>query len=194
MDDSQLLREYAGRRSEEAFATLVSRHIDLVYSTAVRQVGNHHAAEEITQTVFLLLARKARALDARTVVPVWLFRAARLTAANYLRAEIRRGRRELEAYMQSDQHNEPARLWQEVAPLLTYCSTQAIQQYAASCKAGQTKALAVYGFSTIIGNERQAELMGVSTSTFRIPAWASWLMRWSTRSEPERSTSMAIRG
>jgi RNA polymerase sigma factor (sigma-70 family) len=118
MDDIQLLREYAEWRSEAAFATLVSRHIDLVYSSAMRQVGNHHAAEEITQSVFLLLARKAGALDARTVVPVWLFRTARLTAANYLRAEIRRTRRELEAYMQSNQHNDSDQLWHELAPLL----------------------------------------------------------------------------
>lgn len=118
MNDIQLLQEYAGRSSEDAFGTLVCRHIDLVYSTAMRQVGNHHAAEEITQTVFLLLARKARTFDARTVLPVWLFRAARLSATNYLRAEIRRSRREQEVYMQNDVHNDPERMWQEVAPLL----------------------------------------------------------------------------
>ena len=48
MDDMALLREYALRNSEEAFATLVSRHIDLVYSAALRHVGNHHQAQEIT--------------------------------------------------------------------------------------------------------------------------------------------------
>ena len=43
-DDMALLREYAQRNSEEAFATLVSRHINLVYSVALRQVRNPHLA------------------------------------------------------------------------------------------------------------------------------------------------------
>src|SRR5512135_3050220 len=111
-DDMGLLREYAWGHSEEAFATLVRRHIDLVYSAAMRQVGNHHQAEEITQAVFVILARKARSLGAGTVLPGWLFRTARLTAANYVRAEIRRARREQEAYMQSNPSEKPSDLWQ----------------------------------------------------------------------------------
>jgi RNA polymerase sigma factor (sigma-70 family) len=99
MDDMALLQEYALRNSEEAFATLVSRHIDLVYSAALRHVGNHHQAQEITQAVFVILARKARSLSPKTVLPGWLFQTARLTAANHLRSEIRRARREQEAYM-----------------------------------------------------------------------------------------------
>src|SRR5215467_108099 len=94
MDDMALLREYALGNSERAFSTLVSRHIDLVYSAALRQVGNHHSAQEITQAVFVLLARKARSLSPETILPGWLFRTARLTAANHLRTEIRRVRRE----------------------------------------------------------------------------------------------------
>jgi RNA polymerase sigma factor (sigma-70 family) len=118
MDDMALLREYALRNSERAFSTLVSRHVDLVYSAALRQVGNHHNAEEITQAVFVILARKARSLSPQTVLPGWLFRTARLTAANHLRAEIRRARREQEAYMQSDPHDDSDQLWQQMTPLL----------------------------------------------------------------------------
>ena len=92
-DDMGLLREYARGHSEEAFAALVTRHIDLVYSAALRHVGNHHQAEEITQAVFMVLARKARSLGPGTVLAGWLFRTSRLTAANYLRAEKRRARR-----------------------------------------------------------------------------------------------------
>jgi DNA-directed RNA polymerase specialized sigma24 family protein len=98
------LREYALRNSEAAFATLVSRHIDLVYSAALRQVGNHHHAQEVTQAVFVILARKARTLGSGTLLPGCLFRTARLTAANYLRSELRRIRREQEAYLQSKPH------------------------------------------------------------------------------------------
>src|SRR5712672_3491871 len=96
MDDLELVREYALRKSEQAFATLVSRHVDLVYSAALRHVGNHHQAEEITQTVFVILARKARSFGPGTILPGWLSQTARLTAANYLRTEIRRARREQE--------------------------------------------------------------------------------------------------
>jgi RNA polymerase sigma factor (sigma-70 family) len=118
MDDMQLLREYASRNSEEAFATLVSRHIDLVYSAALRHVGNHHQAQEISQAVFVILARKARSLSAGTILAGWLFRTARLTAANYVRTEIRRARREQEAYMQSNPSDNTGERYQEVAPAL----------------------------------------------------------------------------
>ena len=58
--DMDLLRQYADRNSDAAFAALVSRHVNLVYSAALRKTGNPHAAEEITQTVFIILAQKAR--------------------------------------------------------------------------------------------------------------------------------------
>ena len=67
MDDSELLRQYVQSQCEEAFATLVSRHIDMVYSAALRHVANHHQAEEITQAVFVILAQKARSLSPTTL-------------------------------------------------------------------------------------------------------------------------------
>jgi RNA polymerase sigma factor (sigma-70 family) len=117
-DDTELLREYALRNSETAFATLVSRHLDLVYATALRHVGNHHQAQEIAQAVFVILARKARSLSPKTVLAGWLFQTARLTAANYLRAEIRRARREQEAYMQSNPSEDSGEGWRQIIPLL----------------------------------------------------------------------------
>jgi DNA-directed RNA polymerase specialized sigma24 family protein len=68
-DDLTLLREYARRNSEEAFTTLVSRHVNLVYSVALRQVRDPHLAGEITQAVFIILARKADALGDKTILP-----------------------------------------------------------------------------------------------------------------------------
>lgn len=118
MDDMGLLREYALRNSEPAFATLVARHIDLVYSAALRHLGHHHRAEEITQAVFVILARRARSLGPGTVLPGWLFQTTRLTAANYLRTEIRRARREQEAYMQSNPDENSSDVWQQMAPML----------------------------------------------------------------------------
>lgn len=119
MDDMELLREYAGGGSEEAFTTLVARHISMVHSVARRHVRDEHQAEEITQAVFVILARKAGALPGGTVLSGWLFHAARLTAANFVRTEMRRARREQEAYEQSsmreNQTNDP---WGQMAPLL----------------------------------------------------------------------------
>ncbi|MFZ0827659.1 MAG: TIGR03435 family protein [Verrucomicrobiia bacterium] len=117
--DMDLLRQYADGNSDDAFATLVSRHVDLVYSAALRKTGNPHAAEEITQAVFIILAQKAGRIPAKTILPGWLYQTARLTASSFLRGEIRRVRREQEAYMQTEPHTiTPDKTWEELAPLL----------------------------------------------------------------------------
>ena len=117
-DDIELLREYARHHSEEAFATLVSRHINLVYSAALRYTANHHQAEELTQAVFIILARKAGSLRPGIVLPGWLFHTTRLTARNYLRSENRRSRREQEAFMETNSDERFDNRWRDVAPLL----------------------------------------------------------------------------
>jgi uncharacterized protein (TIGR03435 family) len=118
-NDMDLLREYAFRNSEPAFETLVNRHIGLVYSVALRQVDNPAQAEEITQAVFLILARKASRLKANTVLAGWLHETARFVAASFRRGEWRRRWREQEAYMQSKlQEPESDPLWEKLAPFL----------------------------------------------------------------------------
>src|SRR5271170_2193622 len=123
-DDHELLAQYAqGPRedAEAAFAALAERHVNLVYSTARRSVGNEHAAQEITQAVFIILANKAGKLSRRVVLSGWLYQTTRLTAANFLRGEIRRQQREQEAFMQSTLE-EPANdlAWRQIAPLLDH--------------------------------------------------------------------------
>ena len=117
-EDMALVREFAARQSEPAFATLVGRYLGLVHSAAVRQVGDPHLAEEITQAVFLLLARKARSLGPDTILSAWLYRATRYAAADALKIQRRRQRREQEAYMQSTLNGPDADVWALVAPLL----------------------------------------------------------------------------
>ena len=120
-DDLTLLREYAKRNSEEAFAALVARHVNLVYSVALRSVCDPHLAGEITQAVFIILARKAESLGPQTILPGWLCRTARYAGANALTIQRRRQHREQEAHMQSilnEAANEPAETWNQIAPLL----------------------------------------------------------------------------
>ena len=118
-NDMDLVREYAARNSEPAFETLVRRHVSLVYSVALRQAGNPAQAEEITQAVFLFLARKAARLRPDMVLAAWLHETARLASASFLRGEQRRRRREQEAYMQSNlQESAADPAWEQLAPLL----------------------------------------------------------------------------
>jgi RNA polymerase sigma factor (sigma-70 family) len=101
VNDIELLRNYHLQGSEAAFATLVERHVNLVYSAALRQVRIAAHAEEITQAVFIILARKAASLRPETVLEAWLYETTRLASLSFLRGERRRQFREQEAYMQS---------------------------------------------------------------------------------------------
>jgi RNA polymerase sigma factor (sigma-70 family) len=116
--DSELLRQYAREKSDAAFAALVARHVNMVYSAALRKTGNPAAAQEITQAVFVILAQKANRLLPHPALSGWLYQTTRLTAANFLRTEIRRTRREQEAYMQSLSRQTEPELWTQITPLL----------------------------------------------------------------------------
>jgi len=116
--DHELLTDFARSQSEDAFAELVRRYVNLVYSVALRSVGNAHQAEEITQAVFIILTRKAAALPSSVVLSGWLYQTTRFTAANFIKAETRRQQREQEAYMQSTLNDPDTETWQQIAPLL----------------------------------------------------------------------------
>lgn len=119
VSDQELLQDYRREGSEEAFAELVRRHVNLVYSVALRHVHSAASAEEIAQAVFVILARKAAGLRPATVLKSWLYETTRLTSLTYLRGERRRQRREQEAYMQStSQESAAVPLWDQLAPLL----------------------------------------------------------------------------
>jgi RNA polymerase sigma factor (sigma-70 family) len=118
LDDISLLREYVDHGSEDAFAALVTRHVNKVYSIALRHTRNSHQAEEIAQAVFVILARQARQLGSRVIISGWLCRTAQLTAVTHVRSETRRTRREQEAYMQNPLVEPESDVWPQIEPLL----------------------------------------------------------------------------
>lgn len=118
MDDIELLREYTRTGSEPVFAALVDRHAGLVYSAALRQVRDPHHAEDITQAVFLVLARKANRLTRHPSLSGWLLLTTRYAANAHIRAAARRSQREQEAAMQSNPTESSIAPWPQLEPLL----------------------------------------------------------------------------
>jgi RNA polymerase sigma factor (sigma-70 family) len=117
--DQQLLTDYAERRSETAFAELVRRHADLVYSAALRMVCDVHLAEDVTQGVFVALAQNVRQLTGRPVLSGWLHRTAQNLAANVVRSDVRRRAREQEAITLNTLLDvKPEARWEQIAPHL----------------------------------------------------------------------------
>jgi RNA polymerase sigma factor (sigma-70 family) len=119
--DDELLRRYADEKSEDAFAELVRRHLDLVYSAALRQVnGDAHLAQDVAQMVFTELSRKAASLSHRPVLTGWLYTCAHFCAAKAVRTERRRHSREQEAQAMQEllDNHGPEPDWEKVRPVL----------------------------------------------------------------------------
>jgi RNA polymerase sigma factor (sigma-70 family) len=116
--DAELVREFVETNSEEAFSEIFSRHGNWVYSVAWRQVGDRELAQDVTQAVFAILARKAASLKTKTILAGWLLRVARYTAIDAQRMEFRRRQRE-QAAMNIPIGEEPT--WEEVLPALDEC-------------------------------------------------------------------------
>ncbi len=116
-DDQELIRDYAADGSQAAFTALVNRYVDLVYTAARRQVQSPDLAEEVTQTVFIALARHARELKPGTPLAAWLYLVTRRAALDALRRESRRLVREQTAFeLAAMKSNSPA--WSQIEPLL----------------------------------------------------------------------------
>ncbi|MDB6027141.1 MAG: hypothetical protein JWM68_3364 [Verrucomicrobiales bacterium] len=119
LTDQQLLRAYAESDSEESFTFLVDRHVDLVYSAALRQVCDTHSAKDVTQAVFVALAQNAASLARHPVLSGWLHSTTRNLAAKTVRTNVRRQAREQEAAAMNELFAaEPAASWDDIAPHL----------------------------------------------------------------------------
>jgi RNA polymerase sigma factor (sigma-70 family) len=118
MDDRELLRQYVDQQSHDAFAELVRCHLNLVFATAMRIVGEPHTAEDVAQTVFIHLARKASLLREGNALPGWLYRVTCGLAKDSLRTERRRRERENEAVKRAALNTDDQALGNTLAPLL----------------------------------------------------------------------------
>jgi len=124
--DHELLTSFISRQDHEAFAEVVRRHVDLVYNACLRQTrGNRDLADDATQAVFLLLARRAGRISPRVVVAGWLYNTARYAAANALRSERRRRHHERRAGQAMSISSPPTQngstdtpIWEQAAPIL----------------------------------------------------------------------------
>ena len=120
--DAQLLREYAESGSESAFTELVTRHTDLVYSAALRQVPSSDLACDVAQNVFTSLARGARTLAGKlnpdASLAGWLCRCTRNLALNLRRDDFRRHSRERQAMETLHPSTETAPDWGRLRPIL----------------------------------------------------------------------------
>lgn len=120
-DDAVLLRDYVENHSESAFAELVQRHIDLVYSAALRRIGGDaHQAQDVTQQVFTTLARKAAQLREHPSLAGWLHACTRFAAVDWVRKEQRRRNREQVAMAQEADGfaDDTPPDWEQLRPII----------------------------------------------------------------------------
>jgi RNA polymerase sigma factor (sigma-70 family) len=119
MDDAELLRSYVRERSQDAFTELVRRHVNLVYFAALRRVGGDaHLADDVAQSVFADLARKAPSLQERSGLTGWLYTSTRFAAAQLVRGERRRRTHEQEAQTMHELQATPDVDWNQLRPVI----------------------------------------------------------------------------
>jgi RNA polymerase sigma factor (sigma-70 family) len=115
--DLQLLARYVQKHAEDAFTEIVRRHLNLVFSAALRQVRSPELAQEVAQSVFIDLARQANRLAPDTILSAWLYQIARRTAIDVVRREVRRQHREQVA-SELTAVNAASTDWTQIEPFL----------------------------------------------------------------------------
>src|SRR4051812_22755213 len=121
--DWDLLRDYANSGSQLAFQEVVRRYVDLVYSSALRQVKDEHLAQDVSQAVFMVLAKKAATLSAQEpgVLAGWLFKVTKYTSANAMKMERRRRKHEANLMNSTPPQidtQQQDQQWRQIAPHL----------------------------------------------------------------------------
>src|SRR5438445_8524400 len=173
MSDQQLLHEYVDGGSERAFQSLVQRHVDLVYSTALRRLGDAGLAEEVTQNVFVALARKAPFLARDASLAAWLHKTTLLEARHGLRTELRCKRREETAVALGTTMKEEDSLLKSLSPVLdeALMELREKERHAVLLRFFENKALREVGEALGVGEDaaqkRVAKALEQLTRAFR---------------------------
>jgi len=97
LSDRELIHQFVAAKSDEAFAQIVLRYAAMVYHSALRQVGDWPTAQDVTQTVFIVLWKKAGGLRDATALPAWLLSVTRLAARDAVKRREARKRNEQKA-------------------------------------------------------------------------------------------------
>src|SRR5437867_7867779 len=161
MTESQrLLAEYAQSGSEAAFREIVTRYLDLTYSTAFRLVdGDAHLAQDVTQLVFIDLARMACTLSREVMLGGWLHRHCCFVARKVMRGERRRAARERQALEMNALRDDSQVSLSEIASILD----EAIDQLGA-----RDRASIVLRFFEQRDFRSVGEVLGISENTARM--------------------------
>ena len=123
VNDTELILEFVETRSEIAFRTIVERHAGMVHATAERILKDATRAKEVTQAVFILLARKARQLPRGASLAGWLYRSARFVALEAIRVEKRRAKWHQD-FAQMNSTSDSGSLWKQLEPSLDEAMAQ----------------------------------------------------------------------
>src|ERR1043165_7807940 len=121
MDERELLRRYVQGGDQEAFGLLVERYVDIVYAAAKRQVADAHLAEDVTQAVFIILARRSASVPQNRPLLGWLLTTTRYASSSARRARARREIHEHKAAAMSGKKSEgrsDVSAWDYLSPLL----------------------------------------------------------------------------
>ena len=118
MEENELLNRYGREGDEAAFAELVRRNGEWVYCAARRELADEHLAEDVSQAVFALLAKRAKRLAGHPKLGGWLFGALRYCAREAKRQGLRQKRREQEVARMRPEEVEQASEWEQIAPVL----------------------------------------------------------------------------
>jgi RNA polymerase sigma factor (sigma-70 family) len=153
-NDAKLLNQYSADASESAFAEIMSRHRRLVYSTCLRELSDPTLAEDATQIVFLILARKAKSLSHAVTLTGWLFKTAKLTAMDLRRRREREcakaGQLSQEIrYVESTSPSE----WDRVDPLLNECLGQLSEKDRLPVLMHYFDQMSIVEISTVLGQK-----------------------------------------
>ncbi len=119
LDDNHLLEKFRRDKDHQAFECLVEKYAPIVHGSALRRIGSHHLAQDITQKVFIHLTQKARSIKAGTPLIGWLHQVTRTTTIDLIRSETARKKRE-NAYSMDPSLNSdsPQTQWEDIAPIL----------------------------------------------------------------------------